>query len=294
MAGVLGDGLEQVTEAALSEAVEQGQQAVKKARIAQHTSGNVSRSGSNMAIISKQISTESLAILVHSYHKHFAEYSRSNIHVVQRVPAKVWKLVCADFKEEAKQSCVEMGMDFDESCLPAERTLQDGLSAALDPDTGVSDPAGATKVIPQSEEVLMRLRQSDSHARRVMVRHREEIVAGPARRTTIRNVPMQYEPDEDIEREVSTASDGIGDERSAHISNDSSNSRPETVSAKPVRRTSASRNTAALEKMTDAMLGLTESAKTTGMSMQLIAKTFEEREKARVESEKISMRSVVS
>jgi hypothetical protein len=70
---------------------------------------------------------------------------------VQRVPAKVCKLVCADFKEEAKQSCVEMGMDFDESCIPAERTLHDGLRAALDPDTGVSDTAGATKVVPQSE-----------------------------------------------------------------------------------------------------------------------------------------------
>jgi hypothetical protein len=102
MAGVLGDGLEQVTEAAIPEAAEQRQQTVKKSRIAQHTSGNVSRPGSNMAILSKQISTESLAIMVHSYHKHFAEYSRSNIRVMQRVPAKVWKLVYADFKEEAK------------------------------------------------------------------------------------------------------------------------------------------------------------------------------------------------
>jgi hypothetical protein len=123
-------------------------------------------------------------------------------------------------------------MEFDESCLPAERTLRDGLRAALDPDAGVSDPAGATKVVPQSEEVLMRLKQSDSHARRVMIRHREDIVAGSARRTTMRNGPMQDATDEDIiEREVLTASDGMGDERSAHISNDSSNSRPAPVPA---------------------------------------------------------------
>jgi hypothetical protein len=94
----------------------------------------------------------------------------------------------------------------------------------------------------------MRLKQSDSFARRVMLRHREEIVAGPARRTTMRNVPVQYEPNADIEREVLTASDGMEHERSAHISKDSSNSRPETVPARPGRRASASRNTAALEK----------------------------------------------
>jgi hypothetical protein len=124
-----------------------------------------------------------------------------------------------------------------------------------------------------------------------MLRHREDIVAGAARRTTMRNVPMQDELDEDIiEREVSTASDGMGDERSAHISNDSSSSRPATVPAKPSRRASASRNTAALERMADAMLDLTASATTTGMSMRSIAKTFEEREKARVASEKLSVR----
>jgi hypothetical protein len=65
-----------------------------------------------------------------------------------------------------------------------------------------------------------------------MLRHREDIVAGVARRKTTQNVPMQDEPDEDIiEREVSTASDGMGDERSAHISNDFSNSKPAPVPA---------------------------------------------------------------
>jgi hypothetical protein len=43
-------------------------------------------------------------------------------------------------------------------------------------------------------------------------------------------------------------------------------------------------------KMADATLDLTASAMTTGMSMQLIAKTFKEREKARAESEKLSIR----
>jgi hypothetical protein len=290
MAEVSEDSADEVMEGALSRAVEQGQTLMKKARIAKPTSGNVSRPGNNTTILSKQISTESLATLVHSYHKHFAEYSRTKTRVVQRVPAKVWKLVYADFKEEAKQSCVENGIDFDESCLPAERKLQDGLRAALDPDTGVSDPAGATKVVPQSEEVLMRLKQSDAHARRVMLRHRENIVAGAARRTNVQHVPIQDEPDEVVDLEVATASDGRGDERSAQISNDSSNSRPATVPTQPSRRAPASRNTTALEKMADAMLDLTASATTTGLSMQLIAKTFEEREKSRVESEKFSMR----
>jgi hypothetical protein len=136
----------------------------------------------------------------------------------------------------------------------------------------------------------MRLRQSDAHARRVMLRHRENIVAGAARRTNVQHVPIQDEPDEVVDLEVATASDGRGDERSAQISNDSSNSRPATVPTQPSRRASASRNTTALEKMADAMLDLTASATTTGLSMQLIAKTFEEREKSRVESEKFSMR----
>jgi hypothetical protein len=38
------------------------------------------------------------------------------------------------------------------------------------------------------------------------------------------------------------------------------------------------------------MLDLIASAMTTGMSLQLIAKTYEEREKAKVKSEKLSMR----
>jgi hypothetical protein len=131
MAELLEDGVDEVMEAALSRTVEQEQPLVKKARIAQPTSGNVSQPGTNMVILSKQISTESLAIMVHSYHKHFADYSRRKTRVVQRVPAKVWKLVYADFKEGAKQSCVEIGIEIDKRCLPAERTLQDGLCADL-------------------------------------------------------------------------------------------------------------------------------------------------------------------
>jgi hypothetical protein len=86
MAEALEDGVDVVMEAALLTAVEQGQPLAKKARIAQLTSGNVSRPGSNMVILSKQISTESLAILVPSYQKHFAYYSRSKTRVVQTAP----------------------------------------------------------------------------------------------------------------------------------------------------------------------------------------------------------------
>jgi hypothetical protein len=98
--------------------------------------------------------------------------------VVQRIPAKVWKQVYVDYLSDAKRACTDAGLHFDEQILPAEMALQDSLRAALDPDTGVSDPSGAEKVVPQNEDVLHRLKQSDAHARRVTLRYREGMIAG--------------------------------------------------------------------------------------------------------------------
>jgi hypothetical protein len=124
------------------------------------------------------IQTETLATLVSSYHRHFSAYSKTKRRVVQRVPGKVWKQVYADCKDEVVEACQKAGMEYNDQTLPAERTLQDALRAALDPDTGVSDREGATKVVPQSEDILRALKKSDGHARRVMLRHRDSIMAG--------------------------------------------------------------------------------------------------------------------
>jgi hypothetical protein len=186
----------------------------------------------------KFIQTESLASLVSSYHKHFGEYSRTRTRVVQRVPGKVWKQVYADYKAEEEQACCQAGMEYDEQKLPAERTLQDALRAALDPDTGVSDPSGAAKVVPQSKEILRALKNSDGNARRVMLRHPELILGGAAQsRVGDVDVTNMQDDDDDV-RFVGddvipgkhssvdgSRVDAGGDDISVRVSNDSINSR---------------------------------------------------------------------
>jgi hypothetical protein len=125
------------------------------------------------------VQTEKLAILVSSYHVHYADYCRGRKNVSQRVPAKVWKKAYADFIEACRDSLlpVSPGLKFNESQLPAERTLQDALRDALDQDTGITDTNGAEKCCPQDEDVLMRLQRTDGHARRNMLMMRSEMIS---------------------------------------------------------------------------------------------------------------------
>jgi hypothetical protein len=125
------------------------------------------------------VQTEKLAILVSSYHGHYADYCRGQKNVSQRVPAKVWKKVYSDFMEACRDSLLSVSpeAEFNENQLPAERTLQDALRDALDQDTGVTDAKGPEKCCPQDEDILMRLKRTDGHARRNMLKMRSEMIS---------------------------------------------------------------------------------------------------------------------
>jgi hypothetical protein len=97
----------------------------------------------------------------------------------QRIPAKVWQKVYANFIEACRDSVLSVSpeAEFNEKQLPAERTLQDALRDALDKDTGVTDGKGAEKWSPQDEDVMMRLKRTDGHARRNMLKMRSEMIS---------------------------------------------------------------------------------------------------------------------
>lgn len=91
--------------------------------------------------------------LVASYNTHFATYSRWKKNVTQLVPGKVWKLVYEQFLRE------HPGNKF------AEETLKDRLRQALkELKTGTSNEEGSEKAVVQAEDVVTRLRNTDSQA----------------------------------------------------------------------------------------------------------------------------------
>jgi hypothetical protein len=125
---------------------------------------------------------EKLALLVSSYNFHFSEYCKGKRNVTQRIPSKVWKSVYVDFSNKARELAAECGEKFDETNLPAERTLQDSIRCALeDQDTGTPDEMHAENVTLQCEDTMQRLKRSDGHATRNMMRLRQEMIAGKAR-----------------------------------------------------------------------------------------------------------------
>jgi hypothetical protein len=128
------------------------------------------------------LESEKLASLVSSYNFHFSEYCKGQRNVTQRVPRKVWKSVYADFYNKARELAAECGEMLDETNLPAERTFQDCLRCALEEqDTGTPDEKHAEKATLQCEDNLQRLKRSDGHATRNMMRLRQEMIAGKAR-----------------------------------------------------------------------------------------------------------------
>ena len=131
------------------------------------------------------VETETLSVLKASYLNHFSDYSRGRKTVTQKLPGKVWKLVFEDFLTETKRSCLEKGISFCEDKLPSSRTLQDALRGCISTeDTGNADIKGAEKVILQSEDVLQQLKQTDGHARRSMIKMRNEMISTEIRSPT--------------------------------------------------------------------------------------------------------------
>lgn len=73
------------------------------------------------------------------------------------------------------------GVVLDGQALPAERTLQDALRTVLsETSTGVSDDAAGKHglVYVQSEDVLLKLKKTDTFNRRKMNDFRDALIAG--------------------------------------------------------------------------------------------------------------------
>lgn len=161
------------------------------------------------------LETEKLAILVSSYNKHFSEYCKGRRNVTQRVPSKVWKSVYAEFVVKARAVAADCDEQLDALSIPAERTLQDCLRCALDDqDTGTPDEKCAHRVTLQCEDTLQRLKKTDGHATRNMLRLRQELIEGNKRSNaessgsratvsangTVPNSAERCNPGEEVER----------------------------------------------------------------------------------------------
>ena len=106
-----------------------------------------------------------LSSLVAAYTTHFAAYSKGRTTVTQLVPGKVWKLVYDQFLRE------HPGSKF------AEETLKDRLRETLkELKTGTSNEKGSNRAILQADDVLTRLRNTDSHATRNILRLRQSML----------------------------------------------------------------------------------------------------------------------
>ena len=106
-----------------------------------------------------------LSWLVSSYTMHFATYSNGRKNVTQLVPGKVWKLVYEQFLRE------HPGSKF------VEDTLKDRLRKTLkELKTGTSNEEGSEKAVLQVDDVLTRLRGTDSHATRNILKIRQTTV----------------------------------------------------------------------------------------------------------------------
>ena len=106
-----------------------------------------------------------LSSLVATYTTHFVAYSKGRTNVTQLVPGKVWKLVYDQFLRE------HPGSKF------AEETLKDRLWETLkELKTRTSNDEGSNRAILQADDVLTRLRNTDSHATRNILRLRQSML----------------------------------------------------------------------------------------------------------------------
>jgi hypothetical protein len=125
------------------------------------------------------IETETLAILVSSYNHHFSDYCKGRRHVTQKIPSKVWKAYIRTSSRRLASFAAANGEVFNKRLLPVDQTLQDLLRSALDEqDTGTTDEKGAGKVTLQCEDTLQRLKRTDGHATRNMLRLRNDMIDG--------------------------------------------------------------------------------------------------------------------
>lgn len=135
--------------------------------------------------IALQVDTSAIAIMAASYNKHFEVYSRGRTNVTQGMPAKVWQQVYKDFLQYC-QDLIDSAEDpeiktVSDLKLKSERTYKKNLHEALKKiGTGVSNPSGSEKVVLQQNEVLQRLKQTDDHSRRLMMKKRGNVISPPS------------------------------------------------------------------------------------------------------------------
>ena len=93
--------------------------------------------------------------LVAAYTTHFAAYNKGKTNVTQLVPKKVWKLVYDQFLREHPDSKF------------AEKTLKDRFWETLkELKTRTPNEEGSDRAVLQADDVLSRLRNTDSYATR--------------------------------------------------------------------------------------------------------------------------------
>jgi hypothetical protein len=136
------------------------------------------------------VNSEHLCVLVASYHRHFAVYSKTRSNVSQLLPKLVWQPVYMEYKTQFPDSPF------------VEDSLQERLKETLrELKTGTANDEGGEKATNQNEEVMMRLKTTRGHARRNVLKMRADLCNG---------VPVKNEC-EDTElptKENATASTG--------------------------------------------------------------------------------------
>lgn len=148
---------------------------------------------------------------------------------VQKVPATVWKSVYKDYLNDMRLKAEAATEKIDEAKLPGERTLQDALRAALNEiGTGVSDDAAAKEghATMQSEDLLVKLRRSDTFNWRKMCEFRGSLLTGESDPAAVASSGNNASTND-----VSTGEDKFRNRTKKDILSDAANSMSEMVAA---------------------------------------------------------------
>lgn len=111
------------------------------------------------------VDEDHLCTLVSAYNVHFEEYSKGKTNVTQLIPSLVWKATYASYLHVYPASVFK------------QESLKDKLRDSLkELATGNSNELNAEKVAVQCNIVMSRLKCTDGHAKRNVLRARQKIV----------------------------------------------------------------------------------------------------------------------
>lgn len=113
------------------------------------------------------VDSTQLSTLASSYAAQFEKYSNGRTKVTQIIPSAVWKEVYQEYLQVYPNSTI------------GEKTLKERLRETLSElDTGTSNEKRSNTAVPQSEEVLKRIKLTDGHASRNVLIHRTNRIVG--------------------------------------------------------------------------------------------------------------------